>query len=202
MFDDKQRLYYEPEISQIPAVPGDKYRGDNIFKITFNNHTGSASTLVTGRFVQGASSGTLGTIQSVNFTGPVASPNSTGDVTILVTSGVNDVFQDAEKIFYDAVAANIITDLNNASVSDRFDVVDAESLRPELETISNQIYQHTIDTEREVVSFRGSTNYINATTDRITITAHGLLSGNNVVYNKDENTSPLPGLIELSLIHI
>ena len=34
VFDDKQRLYYEPEIEQIPAVPGDKVRGDNIFKIT------------------------------------------------------------------------------------------------------------------------------------------------------------------------
>ena len=121
---------------------------------------------------------------------------STGDVTILITSGVTDVFQDAEKIFYDAVAANIITDINNASVSDRLDVVDAESLRPELETISNQIYQHTIDTEREVVSFRGSTNYIDVTLDRITITAHGLLTGQQVVYSKDENTIPLPGLID------
>ena len=153
MFDDKQRLYYEPEVQQIPAIPGDKFRGDNIFKITFNNHTGSNTTLQTGYFLQGGSSGTLGTVQSVNFTGPVASPYSTGDITVLITSGVNDVFQDAEKVFYDAVLANIITDLNNAGVSDRFDVVDAESLRPELETISNQIYQHTIDTEVETVSF-------------------------------------------------
>ena len=196
VFDDKQRLYYEPEISQIPAVPGDKFRGDNIFKVTFNNHTGSNTTMQVGYFVQGGSSGTLGTIQAVNFTGPTASPYSTGDVTILITSGITDVFQDAEKIFYDAVAANIITDINNAGVSDRLDVVDAESLRPELETISNQIYQHTIDTEREVVSFRGSTNYINVTTDRITITAHGLLTGQQVVYSKDENTIPLPGLID------
>ena len=196
VFDDKQRLYYEPEISQIPSIPGDKFRGDNIFKVTFNNHTGSNTTMLVGHFVQGGSSGTLGTIQAINFTGPVASPYSTGDVTILITSGVTDVFQDAEKIFYDAVAANIITDINNAGVSDRLDVVDAESLRPELETISNQIYQHTIDTEREVVSFRGSTNYINVTTDRITITAHGLLTGQQVVYSKDENTIPLPGLID------
>ena len=196
VFDDKQRLYYEPEISQIPSIPGDKFRGDNIFKVTFNNHTGSNTTMLVGHFVQGGSSGTLGTVQAVNFTGPVASPYSTGDATILVTSGVNDVFQDAEKLFYDPVLANIITDVNNASVSDRFDVVDAESLRPELETISNQIYQHTIDTEREVVSFRGSTNYIDITLDRITITAHGLLTGQQVVYSKDENTIPLPGLID------
>ena len=124
------------------------------------------------------------------------SPYATGDATIVITSGVNDVFQDAEKIFYDAVAANIITDVNNASVSDRFDVVDGESLRPELETISNQIYQHTIDTEVETVSFRGSTNYIDVTLDRITITAHGLLTGQQVLYSKDENTNPLPGLID------
>ena len=35
-------------------------------------------TLQTGYFVQGGSSGTLGTVQTVNFTGPVASPYSTG----------------------------------------------------------------------------------------------------------------------------
>ena len=104
--------------------------------------------------------------------------------------------QDAEKVFYDPVAANIITDINNPSVSDRFDVVDAESLRPELETISNQIYQHTIDTEIETVSFRGSTTYIDTTLDRITITGHGFSTGDQVLYSKDENTNPLPGLID------
>ena len=196
VFDDKQRLYYEPEISQIPAIPGDKFRGDNIFKVTFNNHTGSAATLTVGQFVQGGSSGTQGQVQAVNFTGPVASPYSTGDVTILISSGVNDVFQDAEKVFYDSVLADIITDLNNPSVSPRFDVVDAESLRPELETISNQIYQHTIDTERETVSFSGDSTKVDTTLDRITITAHGLVTGDNVVYSKDENTNPLPGLID------
>ena len=197
VFDDKQRLYYEPEIAQIPAVPGDKYRGDNIFKITFTNHTGDNVTLQTGYFVQGGSSGTQGVIQAVNFTGPQASPYSTGDVTVLITSGVSDVFQDAEKVFYDATSlANIITDINNPSVSDRFDVADAESLRPELETISNQIYQHTVDTERETVSFRGSLNYIDVALDRITITGHGFVTGDNVVYDKDENTNPLPGLLD------
>ena len=74
VFDDKQRLYYEPELKQIPAVAGDKFRGDNIFKVTFNNHTGSNATLEVGDFVQGGSSGTLGKVQTVNFTGPVASP--------------------------------------------------------------------------------------------------------------------------------
>ena len=197
VFDDKQRLYYEPEVQQIPAVPGDKYRGDNIFNITFNNHTGDNVTLQTGYFVQGGSSGTQGVVQSVTFTGPVASPYSTGSVVVLITSGVNDVFQDAEKVFYDATSlANIITDENNPSVSDRFEVVDAESLRPELETISNQIYQHTIDTEIETVSFRGSTNYVDTTLDRITIAGHGFTTGDQVLYSKDENTNPLPGLID------
>ena len=197
VFDDKQRLYYEPEVEQIPAIPGDKFRGDNIFSITFNNHTGDNVTLQVGYFLQGGSSGTQGVVQAINFTGPVASPYSTGTVTVLITSGITDVFQDAEKVFYDATAlANIITDINNPSVSDRFDVVDAESLRPELETISNQIYQHTIDTERETVAFRGSTNFINTTTDRITITGHGFVTGDNVLYEKDENTNPLPGLID------
>jgi hypothetical protein len=197
VFDDKQRLYYEPEVQQIPAVPGDKYRGENIFNITFNNHTGDNVTLQTGYFVQGGSSGTQGTVQSVTFNGPVASPYSTGSAVVLITSGINDVFQDAEKVFYDATSlANIITDENNPSVSDRFDVVDAESLRPELETISNQIYQHTIDTEIETVSFRGSTNYVDTTLNRITIAGHGFTTGDQVLYSKDENTNPLPGLID------
>ena len=196
VFDDKQRLYYEPEVGQIPAVPGDKYRGDNIFKITFNNHTGDNATLVVGNFVQGGSSGTQGQIQAINFTGPQASPYSTGDVTILISSGVNDVFQDAEKVFYDPVLANIITDENNPSVSDRFDVVDAESLRPELETISNQIYQHTVDTERETVPFRSQQNKIDVTLDRITITNHGFVTGDQVVYSKGRDPLPQPGLID------
>ena len=94
VFDDKQRLYYEPELGNIPAIPGDKFRGDNLFNITFTNHTGNNTTLVVGYFVQGGSSGTLGTIQEITFTGPIASPYSTGSVKILITSGVNDVFQD------------------------------------------------------------------------------------------------------------
>ena len=202
VFDDKQRLYYEPEVRQIPAVAGEKFRGQNIFKVTFNNHTGNNTSLQTGYFVQGGSSGTLGTIQTVNFTGPVASPYSTGNVTILITSGVNDVFQDAEKIFYDSVAANIITDLNNAGVSDRFDVVDAESLRPELEVISNQIYQHTVDAEREFVTFKGSTNFIDVALDRITLTAHRYKTGAAVYYSKDENLNPLPGLIDTTVYYV
>ena len=196
VFDDKQRLYYEPELKQIPAVPGDKFRGENIFSITFANHTGSNATLEVGDFVQGGSSGTLGVVQTVTFTGPVASPYSTGNVTILITSGINDVFQDAEKVFYDNVAANIITDLNNAGVSDRFDVADAESLRPELETISNQIYQHTVNSERETIAFSADATKVDLTTDRITITGHSIKTGDQLYYQKDENTAALGGLID------
>ena len=201
VFDDKQRMYYEPELGQVPAIPGDKFRGDNIFKITFTNHTGNNTTLQVGYFVQGGSSGTLGTIQTINFTGPVASPYSTGDVTILITSGVNDVFQDAEKIFYDAVAANIVTDLQN-SPSDRFDVADAESLRPELETISNQIYQHTINSERETTAFAADATKVNITNDTITITGHTFKTGDEVYYQKDENAAALGGLIDNSLYYV
>ena len=196
VFDDKQRLYYEPELGNIPAIPGDKFRGDNLFNITFTNHTGNNTTLVVGYFVQGGSSGTLGTIQEITFTGPVASPYSTGSVKILITSGVNDVFQDAEKIFYDAVAANIITDINNAGVSNRFDVADAESLRPELETISNQIYQHTVNSERETTSFSGDATKVNLTTNRITVTGHYFVTGDQVYYQKDEATAVLAGLTD------
>jgi len=200
VFDDKQRLYYEPELGNIPAVPGDKFRGDNLFNITFTNHTGDNATLVVGYFVQGGSSGTLGTIQEVTFTGPSGSPYSTGTAKILITSGVNDVFQDAEKLFYDAVAANIVTDLQN-NPSNRFDVADAESLRPELETISNQIYQHTINSEREVLSFPADATKVNLTTDRITITGHSLSTGQQAYYQKDEATV-LAGLTDNTAYYV
>ena len=203
VFDDKQRLYYEPELGQIPSKPGDKFRGENIFKITFNNHTGSDLTLLVNAYLQGGSSGTQGRVQAVNFTGPVATPNATGDVTVLVTSGVNDVFQDAEKIFYDNTSfANIITDINNPSVSNRFDVVDAESLRPEVETISNQIYQHTVDTEREELRFFGLSNVVNTTNNSINIPNHGLKTGHAVHYDKYEDTVALPGIIDQTVYYV
>ena len=202
VFDDKQRLYYEPELQSIPAVPGDKFRGDNLFNITFTNHTGNNTTLQVGYFVQGGSSSTTGVVESITFTGPVASPYSSGNVVILINSGVNDVFQDAEQIYYDADAANIITDNQNPSVSDRFDVSDAESLRPELETISNQIYQHTINSERETIAFPADATKVDTTTDRITITGHGLKTGDQVYYQKDENTLTLTGLADNALYYV
>ena len=154
VFDDKQRLYYEPEVRQIPAVPGDQFRGENIFKVTFTNHTGTTSTPGVGFYVQGGSSGTQGRVQSVTFTGTGATQAATGFATILVTSGPTATFNQAESIFYDSASfANIITDINNPGVSLRFEVADTESLRPELETISNQIFQHTVDSERETLQF-------------------------------------------------
>ena len=143
----------------------------------------------------------MGTIQEITFTGPDASPYSTGTCKILITSGVNDVFQDAEKVFYDAVAANIITDLNNASVSNRFDVADAESLRPELETISNQIYQHTVNSERYFEAFSGDATKVNITTNRITVTGHYFETGSAVYYQKDEATV-LPGLADNTIYYV
>ena len=202
VFDDKQRLYYEPELGQVPSAPGDKFRGENIFKVTFNNHTGDNATLLVDAYVQGGSSGTQGRVQAVNFTGPQASPYATGDVTILVTSGVNDVFQDAEKLFYSNVDfASIVTDLNN-SPSDRFDVIDAESLRPELETISNQIYQHTVDTEREQLLFEAVTGNINTTNNRLTITGHGMETGFAVYYEKFEDGIVVPGLVDTTIYYV
>ena len=202
VFDDKQRLYYEPELGQVPSAPGDKFRGENIFKVTFNNHTGDNLTLLVDAYIQGGSSGTQGRVQAVNFTGPVASPYSTGDVTILVTSGVNDVFQDAEKLFYSNTDfASIVTDLNN-NPSDRFDVIDAESLRPELETISNQIYQHTVDTEREQLLFEAVTGNINTTNNRLTITGHGMETGFAVYYEKFEDGIVVPGLVDTTIYYV
>eukprot|EP00941_MAST-03F_sp_MAST-3F-sp1_P004119 g4119.t1 len=49
------------------------------------------------------------------------------------------------------------------------------------------------------ISFKGSTTYIDVTLDRITITGHGLLTGDQVVYTKNENATPLPGLLDGSV---
>ena len=203
VFDDKQRLYYEPEVRQIPAVPGDQFRGENIFKVTFTNHTGTTSTPGVGFYVQGGSSGTQGRVQSVTFTGTGATQAATGFATILVTSGPTATFNQAESIFYDSASfANIITDINNPGVSLRFEVADTESLRPELETISNQIFQHTVDSERETLQFiPDSTNIPDLLTDRITISGHRLATGSAVFYNRDGNPV-IPGLIDNTVYYV
>jgi hypothetical protein len=191
VFDDKQRLYYEPEVRQIPAQPGEKFRGENIFSVTFNSHTGTNADLVVGRIIKGATSGTYGTVTEVTFTGPVASPYSTGSVKVTVNSGDEDVFDIAERLFYAATLGAIITDLQNPSVSDNFAVVDRESLRPELEVLSNQIYQHTVDSEREILTFTSA----NAGTERLTVSSHGLYTGASVYYTDQGNTGGMPGLV-------
>ena len=191
VFDDKQRLYYEPEVRQIPAQPGEKFRGENIFSVTFNSHTGTNADLVVGRIIKGATSGTYGTVTEVTFTGPQASPYSTGSIKVTVTSGDEDVFDIAERLFYAATLGAIITDLQDPNVSDNFAVVDRESLRPELEVISNQIYQHTVDSEREILTFTSA----NAGTERLTVSSHGLYTGASVYYTDQGNTGGMPGLV-------
>jgi hypothetical protein len=180
VFDDKQRLYYEPEIAQMPAVPGHKYFGRNLVAITFSSHTGNNTTLTVGDTVTGQTSGTVATVQSVTFTGPPASPYSTGTVIVLITSSNDNTWQDAETVEYDGGAYEFI-------------VFDKESQRPEVEAISNQIYQHTFDTERTTKGFNPSTD-INGTTFRLTLTNHRLYTGSQVYYQNNGATS-VPGLI-------
>ena len=97
---------------------------------------------------------------------------------------------------------NIITDINNPGVSLRFEVADIESLRPELETISNQIFQHTVDSERETLQFiPDSTNIPDLLTDRITISGHRLATGSAVFYNRDGNPV-IPGLIDNTVYYV
>ena len=191
VFDDKQRLYYEPEVEQIPGQPGEKFRGDNIFTITFSSNTGNNTTLVVGYAARGDGSGTEGVIQSVTFTGPQASPYSTGTVNILVTSGEDDVFNLGETVYYAATLGAIQDDPNNPPTSPNFGVADRESIRPELEVISNQIYQHTINSESETLSFTAA----DAATDRITINNHLLYTGASVHYDDGGTTGGMPGIV-------
>ena len=193
VFDDKQRLYYEPELKQIPAQPGDKYKGVNTQLLTFRDNTGNNTNLLVGYAVLGATSRTTGTVQSVTFTGPQSSPYSTGTITVLVTSGDDDSFSDVEKIYYDVTANDIDEVQGSPTESPSADLSDVESLRPELETISNQIYQHTVDSESETLLVAAATA-VNASTDLWTINGHGLFTGAAVTYDNDGNTS-IPGVI-------
>jgi hypothetical protein len=193
VFDDKQRLYYEPELGQVPAQPGDKYKGVNVQLLTFRENTGGANDIQVGYAVLGATSRTVGTVQSVTYTGPVATPYATGTITVLVTSGVDDTFSDVEKIYYDVTENDIDEVQGSPTESNSADLSDVESLRPELETISNQVYQHTVDSESETLLVAAATA-INATTDLWTVNGHGLFTGAAVTYDNDGNTS-IPGVI-------
>ena len=193
VFDDKQRLYYEPELGQVPAQPGDKYKGVNVQLLTFRENTGGANDIQVGYAVRGATSRTVGTVQSVTYTGPVATPYATGTITVLVTSGVDDTFSDVEKIYYDVTENDIDETQGSPTESNSADLSDVESLRPELETISNQVYQHTVDSESETLLVNAATA-INAGTDLWTVNGHGLFTGAAVTYDNDGNTS-IPGVI-------
>ena len=192
VFDDKQRLYYEPEVKQIPAVPGEKFQGTNVQLLTFRDNTGNNTNLLAGYALTNQGGTITSIVQSVTFTGPQASPYSTGSVTVLVTSGDNDVFSSVDTIYYAPTLGQVANDPNNPPVSPNAALLDVESLRPELETISNQIYQHTVDSERETILLNGSN--VNATTDVLTVTGHGLFTGAAVYYDNDGNTS-IPGLV-------
>ena len=196
VFDDKQRLYYEPELAQIPAQPGDKYRGENVQLLTFRDNTGTqASDLQIGYAVLGETSRTTGIVTAVTYTGDGSVTPSfeflTGTVTVRVTSGQDDLFSDTENIFYDVDSQSIVE--SGAGASNEAALTDVESLRPELETISNQIYQHTVDSESETLLLNGATG-VNAASDLITINGHRLFTGAAVVYDNDGNTS-IPGFI-------
>ena len=193
VFDDKQRLYYEPELGQVPAQPGDKYKGVNVQLLTFRESTGGANDIQVGYAVLGATSRTVGTVQSVTYTGPVATPYATGTITVLVTSGVDDTFSDVEKIYYDVTENDIDEVQGSPTESNSADLSDVESLRPELETISNQVYQHTVDSESETLLVNAATA-VNAGTDLWTVNGHGLFTGAAVKYDNDGNTS-IPGVI-------
>jgi hypothetical protein len=199
VFDDKQRLYYEPELKQVPAQAGDKYRGDNVQLLTFIDNTGTNTDLQVGYIVTNEQGAIVGTVQSVTFTGPVATPYSTGSMTVLVTSGQDDVFSSTDTVYYAATLGQVLNDPNNPPVSNNAGLIDVESLRPELETISNQIYQHTFDSERETILVNGAS--VNDATDLITVTAHGLYTGAAVYYDNDGNTS-IPGLINQRVYYV
>jgi len=199
VFDDKQRLYYEPEVKQIPAVPGQKFQGENIQLLTFRDNTGNNTSLLPGFALTNEGGSLTAIVKAVTFTGPVASPYSTGSVTVLVTSGNNDVFSSVDTIYYAPTLGQVVNDPNNPPTSPNAALVDVESLRPELETISNQIYQHTFDSERETLLLNASN--VNATTDVLTVNGHGLFTGAAVHYDNDGNTS-VPGLVHNSVYYV
>jgi hypothetical protein len=199
VFDDKQRLYYEPDVKQIPAIPGEKFQGDNVQLLTFRDNTGNNTNLLPGYALTNESGVITSIVQTVTFTGPVASPYSTGSVTVLVTSGDNDFFSSVDTIYYAPTLGQVANDPNNPPTSPNAALVDTESLRPELETISNQIYQHTFDSERETLLLN-ATN-VNESTNVLTINNHGLFTGAAVHYNNDGNTS-VPGLINNTVYYV
>ena len=197
MFDDKQRLMYEPDLEPFEFSPGLENKGRNIFAITFENHTGDNTTLLVGYAVEGGSSSARAIIEAVTFTGPQASPYSSGTITVLMDDD-ESTFQLAERLYYADVYANIVK--TGASPSDSLDVADRESQRPETEVIKHQRYQWVINSETETLRFDGSSaTIVDATTNQITVPLHRLNTGFKVEYAVQNEGGTAPSL---SLIHI
>ena len=60
-----------------------------------------------------------------------------------------------------------------------------------MEFISNQIYQHTVNSESETLSFTTA----DAATDRLTVTNHLLYTGASVHYDDGGTTGGMPGIV-------
>ena len=194
VFDDKQRLMYEPDLEPFEFSPGLENKGRNIFAITFENHTGDNTTLLVGYAVEGGSSSSRAIIETVTFTGPQASPYSSGTITVLMSDD-ESTFQLAERLYYADVYANIVK--TGASPSDSLDVADRESQRPETEVIKHQRYQWVINSETETLRFDGSNaTIVDATTNQITVPLHRLNTGFKVEYAVENEGGTAPaGLV-------
>ena len=195
VFDDKQRLMYEPDLAPFEFSPGLENKGRNIFAITFENHTGDNTTLLVGYAVEGGSSSARAIIEQVTFTGPQASPYSSGTVIVLMDDD-ESTFQLAERLYYADVYANIVK--TGASPSDSLDVADRESQRPETEVIKHQRYQWVVNSEEEKLRFDGSSDTIvDATNNEITIPFHRLETGWKVFYTVENEGGTSPqGLVK------
>ncbi len=190
VFDDKQRLMYEPDLEPFEFSPGLENKGRNIFAITFENHTGDNTTLLVGYAVEGGSSSARAIIEAVTFTGPQASPYSSGTITVLMDDD-ESTFQLAERLYYADVYANIVK--TGASPSDSLDVADRESQRPETEVIKHQRYQWVINSETETLRFDGSNaTIVDATTNQISVPLHRLKTGFKVEYKVENEGGTAP----------
>ena len=190
VFDDKQRLMYEPDLEPFEFSPGLENKGRNIFAITFENHTGDNTTLLVGYAVEGGSSSARAIIEAVTFTGPQASPYSSGTITVLMDDD-ESTFQLAERLYYADVYANIVK--TGASPSDSLDVADRESQRPETEVIKHQRYQWVINSETETLRFDGSNaTIVDADSNQITVPLHRLRTGFKVEYKVENEYGTAP----------
>jgi len=201
VFDDKQRLMYEPDIEPFVFTPGLENKGRNIFAITFENHTGDNTTLLVGYAVEGGSSSSRAIIEQITFTGPQASPYSSGTIIVLMDDD-EATFQLAERLYYADVYANIVK--TGASPSDSLDVADRESQRPETEVIKHQRYQWVVNSEEEKLRFDGSSDVVvDATNNQIALPFHRLYTGAKVFYKVENEGGTAPaGLISNTTYYV